>query len=211
MLGGSLIEQKDPAQRRAILEEIISNGEKTLDQLGDSANPHLLSHTHMTMAAARVDLANLETNEATRAELVHFGMEHCEIAIAVALGSGTTIVPATVIPWTMVVLTGALQTARGLQHQAIEAQLSTCVRELVRVFENQKQDRWKGAQTLFMSQCLAEGARSLENPSEREIVLQRALELGQGGLRMLLGAGDLEVARQARATIKEIQATLNSG
>lgn len=208
-LGGSLIGEKDSVRARAILEEIISNGEKTLDQLGDLANPHLLSYTHMTMAAAQVDLADLEPNEATRAELISTGVEHCGVALAVALESEATIVSTVVIPWTMVVLAGALRTAQGLQRQDIEARLLTCIQELAEVFEKQKLDRKKGAQTLFVSQCLLEGALSADKPSERKIVLQRALELVHDALRTLLGAGDFEVARQARATTSEIEAALN--
>jgi hypothetical protein len=205
-LSASLLGEQDPTQARQILEEIISNCERNLEQVGRFANPHLLSETHIQLATAKIDLAEHEQDPEERERLVRSSTEHSEIAAAVALDSDTTVLPTEILPWSMTVLSKALGYLSGYQNQALQARLAGYARDLLQVYEKHRQMRWEGAQTLFAGQALFDSADLAADESEREAILERALSLAQEARQTLLRAGDREVAEQARRTQQEIEA-----
>lgn len=208
--GNSLIGEENPARLRMILEEIIANGDKTLEQVGDSANPHLLSYTHMTMAAAQVDLANIETDEPTRKDRIHAAAEHCDIATAIALDSRTTFLPFNIMSWAMAVLANALRLSQGRQQRAIESRLSRCARDIPELLQKKQDDRLEAAKIHTTCQCLLIGAEDVENPSERTIVLQEALRMAQDAQRIFFSSGGFEAVLQVGETITKVNAALGS-
>jgi hypothetical protein len=205
-LSGSLLGQQEPVGARQTLQEIISNCERNLEQVGEFANPYLISETHIQLATAKIDLAEIEEDPVKCEQLVRSSTEHCEIAAAVALDSDTTILPAEILPWAMSVLSKALGYLSGYQNQALQGRLAGYARELLQVYEKHRQMRWDGAQTLFAGQVLFDSADLAEDDSEREAILQRALALVQDARQTLIRAGDRQVAEQARRMQQEIEA-----
>lgn len=208
-LSGSLLGEKDPAQARQTLSEIIAHCERNLEQVGDFANPHLLSETHITLAMAKIDMAGYEEDPTEQEQLARSSTEHCEIAVAVALDSDTTVLPAEILPWAMTVLAKALGYISGYQNQALQGRLGAYARELMQVYEKHREMRWEGAQTLFAGQALFDSADLAADESEREAILRRALSLAQEARQTLLRAGDRDVAEQARQTLEEIEAAFS--
>jgi hypothetical protein len=208
-LSGSLLGEQDPNQARQTLEEIISNCERNLEQVGEFANPHLLSETHIQLATAKIDLAEYEQDPEQRKQLVRSSTEHCEIAAAVALDSDTTVLPTEILPWAMTVLSKALGYLSGYQNQALQARLAGYARDLLQVYERHRHLRWDGAQTLFAGQALFDSVDLAADDSEREAILQRASSLVREARQTLLRAGDREVAEQARKTQEKIEAALS--
>ncbi len=204
-LGGSLVRERRPAAMRAALEAILANGRRTLAEVGETGDPYLLSHTHMTCAAARADLARLEVAGRGRYEHLRACGEHCDEALGIVLDGDSAAVALKVIPWAMVVLTSALNRARGHQLRAFQVRLETCVRELEEASERQQRDAAAAAKTLFASQALLEGAGALA-PAARAVVLRRAGALASEASGALRRAGAVEIAAQAKATIAAIAA-----
>lgn len=208
-LSGSLLGEDDPAKARQTLSEIIAHCERNLEQVGEFANPHLLSETHITLAMAKIDMASYEDDPTVREQFARSSTEHCEIAVAVALDSETSVLPAEILPWAMTVLAKALGYTSSYQYQALQGRLSAYARDLLQVYENHKEMRWEGAQALFAGQALMDSAGVAEDDSEREAILRRAFSLTQEAHQTLLRAGDREVAEQARRTMDEIEAELS--
>lgn len=207
-LGGTLVHLRQPQQQRPVLDQIILNGNTTLESTGAVADPYLLSNTRMTLAAADYDLASAETKDDTRARRITSGTRQCETAVKIALESGTTMLSMEILPWALVVLTGGLRAARGAERAPVQALMISCAEALPRMHEQMKSDRQLGARTLFEAQLLLRGAGQLTDPVERGVVLARAAEVGRDARRILLGAGDRDAARQAQALLAEIDASL---
>jgi hypothetical protein len=205
-LSGSLLGEVDSAKARQTLSEIIAHCERNLEQVGEFANPHLLSETHITLAMAKIDMVSYEADPMVQEKFTRSSTEHCEIAVAVALDSETSVLPAEILPWAMTVLAKALGYASGYQFQALQGRLSAYARDLLQVYEDHQEMRWEGAQALFAGQALLDSADVAADASEREAILRRAFSLTQEAHQTLLRAGDREVAEQARRTLDEIEA-----
>jgi hypothetical protein len=204
-LGGALVTLKKAEQQRPVLEQIIANGDTTLERAGDVGDPYLLSNTRMTIAAAQYDLANIEPSDAQRARRVAAGTRECVAAVKLALRSGTPMLPAEVLPWALVVLAGGLRAARGAESGPVQALMTGCANAIPNVFEQQKQGRIAGAQGLFQAQLLLRGAKQLSDSQDRTTVLARAAEVARDARRTLLGVGDRAAATQAKALLAEIE------
>lgn len=205
-LGDALTGETPPERVRPILQRILSGGDTTLARLGGSVSQDLLSRIHTQLAAAHTDLAGLEPDDGTRAEQIARGVEHCELAVAAAFRTGTTSIPAEVIPGAMILLDVAMRKADSQRHRAIEARIEGLGRELAPILERMKRERSEAAEALFVSQSVLLASRGLEPPSERASARADAMELAKLALRDSVSAGDVEVARQARATIAELEA-----
>jgi hypothetical protein len=210
-LGGTLVHLREPHQQRPVLEQIVENGSTTLERARGAADPYLLSSTHMTRAAAQYDLANIATGPEARAAKVAEGTGECFAALKIALGSGSTLVTTTMLPWALVVLTGGLRAAKGAQSDVVQAMMIGCAQAIPREHDRQKRARIEGARTLFQAQLLLRSALQLSDARERGVVLGRAAEACRDARRALLGAGDFTVAAQAKATLGEIERSRSSG
>ena len=207
-LGAALARERQPARVRAALERIVSDGRATLREVGRVADPYLLSHTRLALAAAHFDLAALEEREARRAKRVAIATGHLLAGVRTALASGTTFLSLGILPWAMVVITGGLRVARGSERRRLGRMLVSCARALPKVQARQVRDRRSGARTLFRSQLLLVAGESARDGRARATIMRRAREVAGDALRRSLGAGDGPGARQARATRARIEARL---
>ena len=200
-LGGMLANARRPDEQRPLLEQIIANGSSTIERAGDVADPYLMSHTYVSMAAAEFDLALAD--EGRRSEHVARGTRHVFDGLRLALGSGTTVVTMAILPWALVVVTGGLRAARGAESAALQRLMEGCANALPREHEKQQRDRADAARTLFEAQLLLHGARDLDR-RDRKTVLARATTTARDARRLALAAGDGRVSAQAKELIAEI-------
>src|SRR5208283_2440 len=174
-LTGTLVSETNPAKRSETLRAIISNGETNLEQVSTSANPLLLIHSRMAIASAQVNLALVESDEATKTKLVQDAMNHCDVAIAAGLACGITLIPAAVIPWSMAIMAEALPITQGEQNLAIQQRISTWGKNLPEVSAKQSQSRQRGIESLLESQTLL-AVSDLGDSSKRSATLQNAMQ-----------------------------------
>lgn len=201
-LGGTLVHLRGPAEQRSVLGQIRANGLATIERVGAVADPYLLSHTHMTLAAAEYDLASI-ASDAARDGHVARGTRHAFDALKHALDSGTTVLSTAILPWALVVLTGGLRHARGADREAIQALIAGCADGLPREHDKQVRDRRTAARLLFEAQLLLRGAAQIVG-NDRSILLRRVADTAREARRTAVGAGDRRVSDQARELLAQI-------
>jgi hypothetical protein len=203
-LGGTLVKERRPAQMRATLDAILATTKQTVDEMGDRGDPYLMSHTYLTRGAADVDRAILEAEAPARDRDFAQGADDLDAGVSAATESDSAALALKIVPWAMVVLSSALQHASGRSRRAFEVRMELCIRDLQEACDRQQRDVREGAKTLFASQMLLEGARSIADPSARRVVLGRARELASEARTALLKAGAYDIAEQAAATFASI-------
>ena len=207
-LGAELADPANMSRAGSILGDIIARCTQTLSECADSNNPHLLSHTHMAMAAAWVDAAFVEAEEEYRAGQLDSVLQSCQASLQLARKSGTTILPIMILPWGLVVLAGALRTAKGSQAANLRKLHDDCVREFGEVMVAQREARLSAARELIKGQCLLECASAATTPTERAAVLQRGLEIVRKARRGFLDSGAGDLAQRALEAIMRAEADL---
>ena len=207
VLGGTLLRVREPARIRAALEQIASDSRRLLDEVGADADPYLLSHVHMTIAAAQLDLAGLDDGP-TRSGRVRQGLDHALESVRIGLASRTPLLSTAILPWALVVLVGGLRAAQGEERRGLCALLERCARELPRAEAQRKRAQREGARALFRSQLLHVGAQAVVDPAARAVVLRRALDRASQAQCTLLGAGDRAGATRANETVTRIRSAV---
>lgn len=205
--GGTLARMREPARVHATLERIVADGERLLADTRGRADPALLSHVRMALAAACFDLAG-GASEVARGARVKDGLGHALAAVRAALASGTPMLPCAILPWALVVLTGALRVADGHDRALVAALIERCARELPKAETERRRARADGARALFRSQLLLTGAERVADRRARKVVLGRALGRARQARRSLLGGGDRSGAAAAKAAVVRIDAAL---
>ncbi len=206
-LGGTLTRTREPARVRTILERILADGRRLLDDTRGSADPYLLSHVRMALAAASFDLAAVASDDIRR-ERVREGLDHALASVRAARASGTPMLPCRVLPWALVVLAGGLRVAEGHARELVAALIERCALELPKA-EDERRRAWRdGARALFRSQLLFAGAERVADRGARTVVLRRALGRARQARRALLGGGDRSGAAQAKDAVARIDAAL---
>ncbi|MBN2147450.1 MAG: hypothetical protein JW726_08675 [Anaerolineales bacterium] len=207
-LGASLASARTSQQQRMILEEIVSNGQKTIEQMGHSGDPYLLANTYLSLTAAYTDLAGLEEAAAKKYSLLREAGEYADLASASAAESKHSIVAIEMLPWLLNVMTRALYQTSGSQNQAMQLRILRVSNQLKAAFKRQQQERTRAAQDLYTAQLLLRGLEAVKKPSERRTVLVQAQKVAQAARTTAVGAGDRDLGGKIQAELEHIQSEL---
>ncbi len=211
-LAAGLLDNRDPAFQRIILQEILDNGQKTLDQMAHRGDPYLMASTYLFMAEASFDLSAITSYSLEKENLLHRTLDFADLAAGSALESEHMAVPLVLLPELLTVLTrllAAVSVAPGQplnpQQRLVQNRIRGAVRALVDCEERQRQDRRQVAQDLYVVQTLAASADWVESQPDQKKVLEKAQELVQQVLTRARGAGDRDLTGQAQRMVDEIE------
>ncbi len=211
-LAGGLLKARDPAHQRIILQEILENGQKNLDQMAQSGDPYLVASTYLSMAEACFDLSEIAANAAEKENLLHRSLDYADLASGSALESEYSLVPLAILPELLVMLTRALgsvtppgQVGPTSQMRLLQMRIRNLVGSLAQAADQQTHDRRQAARELFEVQTLAESAYWLDGREDQKKVLQKAQELALRTLQKARGAGDRNLTVQVQRVLVEIE------
>ena len=202
----TLVRTRDPRRARASLTLILALGKRTLDEAAAVADPYLLSHVRMQMAAALFDLAVLETRPERRAKLIAAGTHGCRSAVRAALTSGAPGLSMKVLPWAMVVTAGGLRSAQDGQRAPLQRLMASCAKALPAIEALRRREAREAARELFRAQLMATAAERVTDAAQHGAVIRRAAEVARRARRRALGAGNGAVGKQAERTVRELEA-----
>lgn len=197
----------DPSARLTVLSPVIGEGQRMVERCAAVNNPDLIADLYLTLATAEVELA-ASGQSGTEGSLQRDAIDHCDLAVATAIGSQTTFVPAEILPWAMGTLSYARTRDPRGQERLLDARLSSYSRDLGRTLEQMEADRQHGSDTFAESAVLFAASNEVTDLADYRRVVGLAVEQAQEARRLLLSTGDFEIARLATDHIEAMQRAL---
>ena len=204
-LQNSLAEAQTPLQKKMIIEEIFEQGQRSIQQMGASKDAYLVTHTHLNLAFAMLDMVGLVDTEREKDNLLRECVENCDLAAASASESEYSLLALDILPEVFALLTQVMDHTQGSLLKSVQLTFTRMVDAYTKAVEKQKLDRSQAAKDLYAAQLLYLGEAEVQKLDEHTILTAKIIEMAQSVRRKALGASDRDLAAQADTLIREIE------
>lgn len=209
-----LVNARTPLQKKMILEEVMDHGQRTIRQVGECSDENLITQTTINMAYAAFDLAELAETDSERENLIRQCVENCDLSANSALESEHSVLALDFLPDILALLVQVMDRVQktgleGTLLKNIQLTFARHVQSYEKAGEKQKKDRRQSARDLATAQLLYQAENDLsisEHRKANRIVMDKVLDIARQARLKALGASDREIAGQAEALIREIEA-----